>query len=192
MAAATGMIRGFTDADLPYGLEPIPYAIRWIRDHHYHAVIGDRTLPGSTYESAGVARTVLSEMAGFTFRTLVTGGIYDTQCGFKVFRGDVAAELFRSARVDGFAIDVELIYLLLKHRLELKRIPVRLEDNGPSSVRLVRDSLVAVRDISSIRIDWARGRYRNPALQEILREDSRLERQEVQSARRDRRASDQP
>ena len=73
----------------------------------------------------------------------MTGGIYDTQCGFKVFRGDVAAEVFRLARVDGFAIDVELIYLLLKYRLDLKRIPVVLERNAPSSVRVVRDSVDA-------------------------------------------------
>ena len=191
MTAATGMIRGFTDADLPYGLEALPYAIRWIRDHHYHAVIGDRTLPGSTYDSAGPARAVASEVASFTFRTLVTGGIYDTQCGFKVFRGDVAAEIFRLARIDGFAIDVELLYLLLKYRLDLKQIPVQLRENGPSSVRLVRDSLVSVRDVSRIRVDWARGRYRSPLLAGILREDSRLEVEEVRAARRDRRASDQ-
>src|SRR6185369_16744187 len=82
--------------------------------------------------------------------TRVTGGIYDTQCGFKVFRGDVAAELFRVARVDGFAIDVEVIYLLLKYRLDVKRIPVRLERNAPSSVHVLRDSVASVRDIASI------------------------------------------
>lgn len=192
MTQASGMIRGFTDADLPYGLDPIPFAMRWIRENHYHAVIGDRTLPGSRYESAGVGRTVLSELASFTFRTMVTGGIYDTQCGFKVFRGDVAAELFRLARVDGFSIDVELIYLILKNRLDLKRIPVVLEDNGPSSVRVVRDSVTAMREVSSIRMNQARGRYRSPRLVDILREDSRLEVQEVHAERRDRRAGDQP
>ena len=154
-------------------------------------MIGDRTLPGSTYESAGAARTVLSELASFTFRTMVTGGIYDTQCGFKVFRGDVAAELFRLARVDGFSIDVELIYLILKNRLDLKRIPVQLEDNGPSSVRVLRDSIAAIRDVSSIRLNWARGRYRSPGLAEILRNDSHLEAEDVLAARRDRRATDQ-
>ena len=192
MTAAQGMIRGFTDADLPYGLDPIPFAMRWVREHHYHAVIGDRTLPGSRYESAGAGRAILSELASFTFRTLVTGGIYDTQCGFKVFRGDVAAELFRVARIDGFAIYVEVIYLVLKNRLDLKRIPVQLQDNAPSSVRVVRDSLTAVRDVSSIRVNWARGRYRSPRLVDILREDSRIELEEVRAARRDRRATDQP
>ncbi|HEX7345653.1 MAG TPA: glycosyltransferase [Candidatus Limnocylindrales bacterium] len=173
MVVATGSIQGFTDADLPYGLEPITSAARWIGEHHYHAVIGDRTLPGSRYESAGAGRTVLSGIASFTFRTVVTGGIYDTQCGFKFFRGDVAQEIFRLARIDGFAIDVELIYLLLRNRLDIKRIPVRLEDHGgPSSVRVVRDSMTAMRDVLAIRGNRASGRYESPSLVDILRRDS--------------------
>ncbi len=171
MLAATGEIRAFTDADLPYGTDPLPLALRYIRERRYHAVIGDRTLPGSSYEDTGLLRTALSSIASFMFRTLVTGGIYDTQCGFKVFRGDVAAELFRLARIDGFAVDVELIYLLLKYRLDLKRIPVQLERNAPSSVRVVADSLAAARDIASIRLNLARGRYRSPTLLELLREE---------------------
>ena len=79
MAAATGDIRAFTDGDLPYGMEPLPLAIAYIQERRYHAVIGDRTLPGSAYESTGLLRTIVSELASFAFRTLVTGGIYDTQ-----------------------------------------------------------------------------------------------------------------
>jgi dolichyl-phosphate beta-glucosyltransferase len=172
MAAATGEIRAFTDGDLPYGLERLPLAMRYISERRYHAVIGDRTLPGSDYESTGLLRTVVSEFASFAFRTLVTGGIYDTQCGFKAFRGDVAEELFRIARVDGFAIDVELIYLLLKHRLDIKRIPVQLRYNAGSSVRVIRDSARAAVDVLRMRANWARGSYRSQVLTAILAAES--------------------
>jgi glycosyltransferase involved in cell wall biosynthesis len=175
MAAARGEIRAFTDADLPFGLDPLPLAVRWIRERGYHAVIGDRTLPGSRYKTAGAERTLLSSLASFVFRTLVTGGIYDTQCGLKVFRGDVAAEVFRLARVDGFAIDVEVIYLLLKYRLDIKRMPVQMEDSGPSTVRVLRDSVRAARDVVSIRLNWASGRYRSDVLEGILRDDLRAD-----------------
>ena len=173
MAVTTGEICGFTDADLPYGVDPLPLAIAYIRDRRYHAVIGDRTLPGSAYASTGVLRTAVSEFASFSFRTLVTGGIYDTQCGFKLFRGDVGREVFRLSRIDGFAIDVEVIYLLLKYRLDVKRIPVRLERNESSSVRVVRDSATAFRDIATIRWNWASGRYRTPMLVDLLQDELR-------------------
>lgn len=182
MAATSGDICGFTDADLPYGADPLPLAISYIRDRRYHAVIGDRTLPGSAYASTGWLRTAVSEFASFSFRTLVTGGIYDTQCGFKIFRGDVGREIFRLSRIDGFAIDVELIYLLLKYRLDVKRIPVRLERNAPSSVRVVRDSVAAFRDIATIRWNWATGRYRTSLLVELLQDELRRDVDEAQLA----------
>jgi len=175
MAAAGGQIRAFTDADLPYGMDQLPLAITYIQERRYHAVTGDRTLPGSTFVNPGTLRRAVSDLASLAFRTLVTGGIYDTQCGFKVFRGDVAAELFRLSRIDGFAIDVELIYLLLKYRLDVKRIPVRLERNAPSSVRVVRDSAAALRDIATIRRNWATGRYRSPALEALLEHELRAD-----------------
>jgi glycosyltransferase involved in cell wall biosynthesis len=171
MLAATGEIRAFTDADLPYGLDALPLAISYIRDRRYHAVVGDRTLPGSIHQAPGPLRRALSELASFAFRTLVTGGIYDTQCGFKVFRGDIAGELFRLARIDGFAADVELIHLILRHRLELKRVPVQLQRNAPSSVRVIRDSARAIRDIASIRFNVALGRYRSPYLDRLLEDE---------------------
>ena len=175
MRAARGEVRGFTDADLPYGTEPMAYALRCIRDRGFHAAIGDRTLPGSSYSGAGITRTAISEFASFAFRTLVTGGIYDTQCGFKLFRGDVAEALFSVSRIDRFAIDVELIYLLLKHRLDIKRVPVRLEENASTSVHVVRDSARAFVDIVRMRAHWALGHYRSPALVACLESDLRLD-----------------
>ena len=56
MAAARGDVRAFTDADLPYGLDQLPMAIRWINERRYHAVIGDRTLPGSAYADSSAQR----------------------------------------------------------------------------------------------------------------------------------------
>jgi dolichyl-phosphate beta-glucosyltransferase len=175
MRVARGEVRGFTDADLPYGTEPLALALHCVRVRGFHAAIGDRTLPGSSYAGAGAVRTVVSELASFVFRTLVTGGIYDTQCGFKLFRGDVADALFKVSRIDRFAVDVELIYLLLKHRLDIKRIPVRLQGNASTTVHVFRDSLRAFSDIVRMRANWALGRYRSPALIACLELDLNLE-----------------
>jgi dolichyl-phosphate beta-glucosyltransferase len=173
MAATTGEVCGFTDADLPFGTDMLPLAISYVTERRYHAVIGDRTLPGSRYEHVAMLRRAVSELASFAFRTLITGGIYDTQCGFKMFRGDVGREVFRLTRIDGFAIDVEVLYLFLKYRLDVKRVPVRLERNEPSSVHVVRDSVAAFREIAAIRWNWAAGRYRSPLLVTSLEDDLR-------------------
>jgi hypothetical protein len=69
-------------------------------------------------------------------------------------------------------VDVELIYLLLKYRLDIKRIPVRLRYNAGSSVRVVRDSLRAGADILRMRANWAAGAYQSDALTQILANES--------------------
>jgi hypothetical protein len=166
MLAATGSVRAFTDADLPYGLDPVIAAAALIRERHAHAVVGDRSLPGSEYRS-GRMRRALSALASLAFRALSPGEAYDTQCGLKCFRGDVAAEIFRLARVDGFAIDIEILFLLRRYGLRVERIPVRLEAAAKTSVHVLRDSARAARDVTAIRIDWARGRYPSDVLERV-------------------------
>jgi dolichyl-phosphate beta-glucosyltransferase len=171
MLAATGNVRIFTDADLPYGTKPIKPTVDYIRNRCFHAVVGDRTLPGSEYGHAGFFRRVISGIASFLFRTLITGGVYDTQCGFKGFRGDVAEALFPLITITRFAVDVEIIYLLLKYRLDIKRLRVKLENHSESTVHVFRDTFRAVVDIAKLRRNWVMRRYNSPALFQILRDD---------------------
>lgn len=169
MLAARGDVRIFTDADLPYDRELIPVMLHFIQRRGFHLVIGDRTLPGSSYAAASGSRRLVSGFGSAIIGSLVTGGFHDTQCGLKGMRGDVAEALFPLVRIAGFAFDVEVIYLALKHGLDVKRIPVRLRRNETSSVRPVRDALRATRDIAAIKWHQLRGRYRSEALAAIVR-----------------------
>jgi dolichyl-phosphate beta-glucosyltransferase len=168
MTSAVGAIRAFTDADLPYGLAPLDAAIELLRAGRTDAVIGDRTLPGSSYRSSTIRRT-LSTAAGLAFRVLGGSRVRDTQCGFKAFRGDVAQAVFSLARTNGFAIDIEILFLLDRYGFRVQPIPVRLEGAARSSVHAVRDALSAGRDVAAIRVGWMRGRYRAADLGALLR-----------------------
>lgn len=46
----------------------------------------------------------------------------DTQCGFKLFRGSIARELFREARIDRFAYDVEILALAKKYNHAIREV----------------------------------------------------------------------
>ena len=173
MRAARGAVRVFTDVDLPYDLDLITCMAWFVRDRGYHMVIGDRTLPGSVYRTAiGWQRKAASALFSvFVGRIVTGGGYFDTQCGLKAMRGDVADELFRLQRLDRFAFDVELVYLAIVHRLDVKRIPVVLRRNETSSVRLLRDSTQGFADLMRIKYHRTRGSYRSPELERIVRED---------------------
>lgn len=172
MLAARGRVRLFTDVDLPFDLELIPATAEYIRSRGYHLAVGDRTLPQSSYAlEVGWRRRLASAVFSRFVGTFLTGGFFDTQCGFKAFRDDVSDALFGLAAIDRFAFDVELLYVALLHRADIKRIPVRLRNNETSAVRLVRDSLRMLLDVGRIRLRAQRGLYRSPRLAEIVAGD---------------------
>jgi len=84
-------------------------------------------------------------------RLLAVPGIGDTQCGFKLFRGDVARSLFREAKVNRFAYDVEILYLARRRGLSIAEVPVVWINSPESKVSVVRDSLRMLWDVLWIR-----------------------------------------
>ena len=54
-------------------------------------------------------------------RAVLLGQYRDTQCGLKAFRSDVAQLIFRHTRIDGFAFDVEVFFLVEQYHLSLDR-----------------------------------------------------------------------
>lgn len=172
MREARGRVRIFTDADLPYDPGLMPVMVAYILDRGFHLVIGDRTLRGSSYQlELSLTRRALSGVFSAFVGRIVTGGFFDTQCGLKAIRGDVADVLFRLIRIRRFAFDVELVYLALKYGADIKRVPVRLERNDTSSVRVWRDSLRGAFDVLRIKYNQVAGRYRSPELAAIVAAD---------------------
>jgi dolichyl-phosphate beta-glucosyltransferase len=170
MSRARGAVRLFTDVDLPFDLEAIPYA-RSLVEQGFHAVFGDRTLRDSC---ATVELPVVRRAASWTFTKLVSlfvvSGVADTQCGFKAFSGRLASALFPLLTIDRFAMDVELYYVLLKHDVLIRRIPVRLRNVADSTVVPALDGAEMVRALLRLPLNHRRGLYRSPALEALQEE----------------------
>jgi dolichyl-phosphate beta-glucosyltransferase len=172
MLAATGRCRVFTDADLPFELSLFPLTVEYVLGRRFHMVVGDRTLPGSRYDLRVDLQRRLASFAFSRFANhLVTGGFYDTQCGFKGFRADVADAIFSRSVIDRFAFDVEILYLALKYRLDIKRVPVVLRRNDTSSVRLARDSSRMITDVLRIKFHQMAGDYAIEKMRDLLADD---------------------
>ena len=161
MLAARGNYRIFTDADVPFELETLGTVLHYLDFKEFHFVAGDRTLPESRYfTDVGVIRRIGSSVCSTLVGRFIAGGWFDTQCGIKGFRADVAEDLFGVGRLTRFAFDVELFYVALKRNYDIKRIPVHLRSNDTSSVRLLSDGLAFVRDLPRIPLNYFRGSYR--------------------------------
>jgi len=85
-------------------------------------------------------------------QALLLPGYHDTQCGFKAMRGIVARELFAELRTDGFAFDVEVLWMARRAGYRVEEIPVSWFDSDGTRVDAVRHSLEMLRDVLRIRL----------------------------------------
>jgi dolichyl-phosphate beta-glucosyltransferase len=97
-------------------------------------------------------RRLLGKAGNLLVRLLAVPGIHDTQCGFKLFRGDVARDLFGQARIDGFAYDMEILFLARRRGFSIAEVPVLWFNSLESKVSIVRDSLRTLWDL--LRLRW--------------------------------------
>jgi len=161
MLAATGDFRVFTDADIPFEFDAVERFLHYLREKEFDVVIGDRRLPESRYFSKiKGARKMGSVIFTFLVGRFVTTGLFDTQCGMKGFSAKVAADLFSHARLNGFAFDVEVLYIALKRNYDIKRLPVVFRSNhDESSASLMRHAPGMLVDLFRIKWNHVCGRY---------------------------------
>ena len=121
-------------------------------DDGYDIIIGSRELAESDIV---IRQPWWREFMGRTFnrfvRFLFLKELMDTQCGFKLFKGDIGREIFKRATVDRFAYDVEILYLARKAGYKIKEVPIRWNNSPDSRVRPMRDSFQTAIDVLKIR-----------------------------------------
>jgi dolichyl-phosphate beta-glucosyltransferase len=153
LLAAARPIGLFFDADLSTPLGEIPKVIEPIANGDVDLAFGSRALDRKLI---GIHQPWRREQAGRVFNLLVrlaTGmPFWDTQCGFKAFRLDVCRPILESARVQGFAFDVELLFLAYRAGLRLREIPVHWNHAEGSKVRVIYDSLRMLREVIALRL----------------------------------------
>ncbi|HVF13725.1 MAG TPA: glycosyltransferase [Acidimicrobiales bacterium] len=150
LKGAHAPVVGYSDVDLSAGTDSLTDMYREIKDGADMAIA-----------SRGMAESILDvrqpwyrERAGRIYnvllRRLLDIPFRDTQCGLKLFRSEVAAQVLRHQRLDGFAFDAELVVLAARLGYDVKEVPVRWSHAEGSKVSMVRDSVAMSRDIFRI------------------------------------------
>jgi dolichyl-phosphate beta-glucosyltransferase len=125
--------------------------------------VGSRALTSAEVEvRARWYRRLFGRTFHLLVRSLTVKGIRDTQCGFKVFRGPVAHDLFSRMRMSGFSFDVEVLLMAQRRGYRIAEVPVNWAHVPGSRISLLRDSLRMARDLFIIRANASRGLYDSP------------------------------
>ncbi len=136
MLASSAQRRLFMDAD---GSTPISeiYKLNSYIDQGYDIAIGSRRVAGSDVkEDQPLHRIFL----GWLFRELVDFilplGVVDSQNGFKMFNEKSATSLFNNQSVDGWAFDVEILYMAKCAGFKVVEVPIVWVNDKETKVTL--------------------------------------------------------
>ncbi len=157
-------ISAFVDADGSISAQEVFRGFHYLTDHwsEIDGVLGSRIrMLGKKVE-----RNPFRHISGRIFATAVSLlcklPVYDSQCGFKLFKSNFLAQIRDQAESNRFAFDVELILLLELAGARLHEIPIDWADQAGSKVRFSRDIPAMLFDVwkTSRRIDSGKNSLR--------------------------------
>ena len=140
-----------TDADLSTPIEELE-KLQAALSAGAGAAIGSRALRGSRVEiSQPLYRVLMGKVFNLIVQAVLLPGIWDTQCGFKLFRADVAHRVFTDLITDGFGFDPEVLYRARKQGVRIVEVPVVWRNSSPTKVSAVRSSLDMLKHVIRLR-----------------------------------------
>jgi dolichyl-phosphate beta-glucosyltransferase len=138
MQAARGELLLFADAD---GATPIADEARLAEAIRQGAdlAIGSRLLSGrGTRQSRSLLRGLAGRLFALLARRTLRLKVRDTQCGFKMFRGDAGRRLFALVRESGYLFDLELLALAQRLGYRIAEVPINWTEIPGGHISLAR------------------------------------------------------
>jgi dolichyl-phosphate beta-glucosyltransferase len=158
MLAARGARVLFSDADLSAPIEELEKLERAL-EAGAGVAIGSRALDrGLIEQRQPFTRDAMGRVFNFVVQVCAVRGIRDTQCGFKLFAGDIVGPIFARTRIDRFGFDVEVLALAQRLGIPVAEVPVRWRNCEGSRVTLGQGAR-AFLDPLRVRIGLLCGRY---------------------------------
>jgi dolichyl-phosphate beta-glucosyltransferase len=159
-AAARGSLVLLTDADLSAPIEEVETLVSAAGPREI--AVGSRAVDRRLVAIRQPRhRDFMGRIFNLALRFLRLTRLHDTQCGFKLFPGNLARDLAATQRLDGFAFDVELLVLAEHWGYRVREVGVRWQHVEASRVLALRHSGEMLRD--ALRVWWWRATSALPA-----------------------------
>lgn len=142
----------YTDADGAAPIKEVEKLIYWIEKGNFDIAVGSRVLQD---ENSKTEMSFNRKFVGRIFHTILKilglAPVYDTQCGFKLFKTSAAKKLTEYQQCFGFSFDIEYLYLAKKLGYKVKEVPINWHHIEGSKVSVIRDSMKMFLEIIKIR-----------------------------------------
>ena len=115
---------------------------------------GSRKMTGCNIERGqSLYRRICSKMFHWfiIYDMKIPAEFTDTQCGFKIYKGDVARELYGQCITDGFTFDIEIIMRAQRGGYRIKEFPIDWTCDRDSRLSPTRNSWSVLSELLTIR-----------------------------------------
>lgn len=139
--ASRGDVVMFADAGLCISYEEADRGIALVRSGRCDVAHGSRYHPESIIvKKKGLFRRFASAVfrAALPVAVGIRGSYTDTQCGFKVYNGDVARRIYGACVSDGYFFDLEVILRAERAGASICEFPVHWKSDSDSRLSLFR------------------------------------------------------
>lgn len=165
MLAATGDYLFMADADLSMPIAEVNKFLPPVLSD-YDVAIGSREAPGAVRYNEPEYRHIMGRIFNLIVRLLAVPGFQDTQAGFKCFRRQVAVDVLANQTINGWAFDVELLYIAVRRGYDIIEVPIHWHYRQNSRVNPLRDAIDMFRQVLRIRLNGMQGQYDRPPLKQ--------------------------
>lgn len=154
MKASTGDYAMFADSGLCVPYEDALRGLELLKADACDIAHGSRKIHGCHIEKAqSLYRRICSKMFHWlVIRDMkIPAELTDTQCGFKIYKGDVARHLYGECITDGFTFDIEIIMRAQKEGYRIKEFPIDWTCDRDSRLSPTRSSWGVLSELITIK-----------------------------------------
>lgn len=137
----------------------VPYnnslvGLNFLKGKKYHIAHASRKLNSSTIHKPQPIRRRI--MGTIMHRILITwlrvpSNLTDTQCGLKIYRGNVARELYGECLSTGFLFDVEIILRAVKKGYRIIEFPIEWTVDPDSRLNPIKNFISTISEMMAIK-----------------------------------------
>lgn len=161
MLKAIGKVRLFTDADNSTDIAHFDH-MKLLFDKGSDLVIASR----SSKDAKGARQVVpqawykrmMGQLGNVFVQLLAVRGIWDTQCGFKAFRAEIAERIFSQTKIEGWGFDIEVLALARAFNYKIGIISANWINDPRSHVRPF-DYIRVLGDVLRVRFNLITRKY---------------------------------
>jgi len=99
-------------------------------------------------------RRIVGRLGNKLIRFLLIQGITDTQCWFKLFKYNCAADIFPYQKINRFGFDIEILFISKLRGYTIKEVPVTWLNDEWSRLNPIKDSLKTLGELLYIKCNY--------------------------------------